>query len=84
VRWNQSLLVARASQPRNPLKKAKILRLVRFQGDLVEEVLRVPAKLSFKRLILETPLWTYSMSSSLKSPPEGLKASEFKKGKMGA
>jgi hypothetical protein len=50
----------------------------------MEEVLCIPAKLSFKRLILETPLWSYSMSSSLKSPPEGLKASECKKGKLGA
>ncbi len=57
---------------------------MRFQGDLIEEVLRVPAKSSFKCLILETPLWKYSMSSSLKSPPEGLKASECKKGKSGA
>jgi hypothetical protein len=84
VRWNQSLLVAWASQPRNPLKKVKIPRLVRFQGDLVEEVLCVPAKSSFKCLILKTPLWLYSMSSSLKSPPEGLKALECKKGKSGA
>ncbi len=39
---------------------------------------------SFKCLILETPLWKYSMSSSLKSPLEGLKASECEKGKLGA
>ncbi len=59
---------------------------MRFQGDVVEEVLRIPAKSSFKRLILETPLWSYSysMSSGAKSPPEGLKASECKKGKLGA
>jgi hypothetical protein len=83
VRWNQSLLIARVSQPRNPLKKVKILCLVRFQGDLVEEVLRIPAKSSFKRIILETPLWLCSMSLSLKSPLEGLRASECKKGKSG-
>jgi hypothetical protein len=29
---------------------------------------------------LETPLWQYAMSSSLKSPPEGLKNAECKKG----
>ncbi len=62
--------------PMTPPKKAKIPRFVRFQGDLVEEVLRIPAKSSFKRLILETPLWTYSMSSSLKSPPEGFRMRE--------
>ncbi len=64
--------------------RAKIPRLVRSQGDLVEEVLRVPAKSSFKHLNLETPLWTYSMSSSLKSPPKGLKVSKCEKGKSGA
>jgi hypothetical protein len=37
-----------------------------------------------KRFILETLLWTYSMSSSLKTPLEGLKALECKKGKPGA
>jgi hypothetical protein len=69
---------------KEPPKKVKIPKLVRFLGDLVEEVLLIPAKLFFKHLILETPLWSYSMSSSLKSPPEGLKASECKKGKSGA
>jgi hypothetical protein len=69
---------------KEPPKKVKIPKLIRFQGDLVEEVLRVPAKSFFKRLILETPLWSYSMSSSLKSPPEGLKASKCEKGKLGA
>ena len=69
---------------KEPPQGAKILKLVRFQGDVVEEVLRIPAKSSFKRLILETPLWSYSMSSSTKSPPEGLKASKCKKGKSSA
>jgi hypothetical protein len=50
----------------------------------MEKVLRVPAKSCFKRLILETSLWSYSMSSNLKSPPEGLKASKCKKGKSSA
>jgi hypothetical protein len=68
---------------KEPPKKFKIPKLVRFQGDLVEEVLRIPAKSSFKRLILETLLWSYSMSSNLKSPLEGLKASECEKGKLG-
>ncbi len=69
---------------KEPPKKGKIPKLVRFQEDLVEEALRIPAKLSFKHLILETLLWSYSRSSSLKSPPDGLKASECKKGKLGA
>jgi hypothetical protein len=50
----------------------------------MEEVLRAPAKLSSKRLILDTLLWSYSMSPNLKSPSQGLKASECKKGKSGA
>ncbi len=64
---------------KEPPKKVTIPKLVRFQGDLVEEVLHVSAKSLFKRLILETPLWSYSMSSSLKSQ----KASKCKKGKSG-
>ncbi len=46
----------------------------------MKEVLCVPAKSSFKRLILETLLW----SSNLKSPPESLKATKCEKGKSGA
>jgi hypothetical protein len=86
VRWNQSLLVSWTSQPRSPPKKRKIPKLVRYQGDIVEEVLSIPAKSPFKHLILETLLWSYSysMSSNAKSPLEGLKASECKKGKLGA
>jgi hypothetical protein len=33
---------------KEPPKKVKIPKLVRFQGDLVEEVLHVPAKMPFK------------------------------------
>ncbi len=64
----------------------KILKLVHFQGDVVEEVLRIPAKSPFKRLILKTLLSSYlysKMSSGPKSPPKGLKASEAEKGKLG-
>jgi hypothetical protein len=43
-------------------------------------ILRVPPKNPFKRFLLETPLWQYAMSSSLKSPPEGLKNAVSKKG----
>jgi hypothetical protein len=59
----------------------KILRPAEIQADPVQRVLQVPPKLSFKSLIIETPLWQYAMGSSLKSPSEGLKASECKKGK---
>ncbi len=69
---------------KEPPQEVKIPKLARFQGGIVEKVLRVPAKSSFKRLILETPLWSHSMSSNLKSPLEGLKASECEKGKSGA
>ncbi len=37
-------------------------------------------KSPFKHLLLETPLWQYAMSSSLKSPPEGPKDAECEKG----
>jgi hypothetical protein len=79
------LLHRQANQGTPP--SIKIPKLVHFQGDVVEEVLRIPAKSPFKRLILETPLWSYlcsRMSSGAKSPPEGLKASEWEKGKSGA
>ncbi len=66
---------------KEPPAKSKISRPAEIQADSVQRILRVPPKLSFKLLILVTPLWQYAMSSSLKSPPEGLKASECKKGK---
>jgi hypothetical protein len=37
-------------------------------------------KSSFKHLLLETLLWQYTMSLSLKSLPEGLKNTECEKG----
>ena len=39
-----------------------------------------PAQESFQASLLETRLWQYAMSSSLKSPPEGLKNAECKMG----
>jgi hypothetical protein len=51
-----------------------------FQADPLCGILQTPPKSSFKRLILETPLWQCAMSSSLKSPPEGLKNAEREKG----
>ncbi len=45
-------------------------------------ILQVPPKNPFKHLLLETPLWQYAMTSSLKSPPEGLKNAECKKGTL--
>ncbi len=66
---------------KEPPTTTKILWPTEIQADPIQRILRVPPKLSFKRLILETPLWQYAMSSSLKSPLEGLKVSECKKGK---
>jgi hypothetical protein len=66
---------------KEPPTRTKVLRLAEDQADPVQRILRVPPKLSFKRLILETSLWQYAMSSNLKSPPEGLKPLECKKGK---
>ncbi len=51
-----------------------------FQADPLRGILQTPPKSSFKHLILETPLWQCAMSSSLKSPPEGLKNAECEKG----
>ncbi len=50
------------------------------QADPLQRILRVPPKSSFERLLLETPLWQYAMSSNLKSPSEGLKNAECEKG----
>jgi hypothetical protein len=78
----------RADEPtKEPPQASKIPKVVRFQGDVVEEALRIPAKSPFKRLILETPLWSYlysKMNSNAKSPPEGLKASKAENWKSGA
>jgi hypothetical protein len=63
-----------------PQIQAKILRSVNFQADPLRRILRTPPKSLFKHLILETPLWQCAMSSNLKSPPEGLKNAECKKG----
>jgi hypothetical protein len=62
--------------------KTKILQPAEHQADPLQRILLVPPKLSFKRLILETPLWQHTMSSNLKSPPKGLMNSECKKGKL--
>jgi hypothetical protein len=57
----------------NPQIQVKIFRSIKFQADPLSGTLRTPPKSSFKHLILETPLWQCAMSSSLKSPLEGLK-----------
>ncbi len=66
---------------KEPPTRIKIMRPAEDRADPVQRILRVPPKLSFKQLILETSLWQHTMSSNLKSPPEGLKPSECKKGK---
>jgi hypothetical protein len=66
---------------KEPPTRTKISRPAEDQADPIQRILQVPPKLSFKCLILETSLWQYAMSSNLKSPPEGLKPSEYKKGK---
>jgi hypothetical protein len=77
---NQSLSVALKVQQGTPQIQVKILHLVMFQADPLPGILQTPPKSSFKRLILETPLWQCAMSSSLKSPPKGLKNTECEKG----
>jgi hypothetical protein len=85
VWWNQSLLIARTSQPRNPPRSKKIEASVISRGCRRGGPTHPSQVSPFKHLILETPLWSYSysMSSNAKSPPEGLKASKCKKGKSG-
>jgi hypothetical protein len=75
---NQSLFVAKPVDQETP-DQVKILLSVKFQADPLRRILQVPPKSSFKRLLLETPLWQYAMSSNLKSPPEGLKNVECEK-----
>ncbi len=53
---------------KEPPTRIKILRPAEDQADHVQRNLRVPLKSSFKRLILETLLWQYAMSSNLKFP----------------
>jgi hypothetical protein len=77
---DQSLSVALKIQQGTPQIQVKILRTVTFQADPPCGILQNPPKSSFKRFILETLLWQCAMSSSLKSPPEGLKNAECKKG----
>jgi hypothetical protein len=77
---NQFLSVALKVQQGTAQIQVKILRLVTFQANPLHEILQTPPKSSFKCLILETLLWQCAMSSSLKSPPEGLKNAECKKG----
>jgi hypothetical protein len=77
---NQSLSVALKVQQGTAQIQVKILCLVKFQADPLHGILQTPPKSSFKHLILETPLWQCTMSSSLKSLLEGLKNAECEKG----
>jgi len=59
----------------------KILRHAKSEREALHEFLRVPAKSSFKRLILRTAPWrAYTMNSTKSS--EGLKDSECEKGQL--
>ncbi len=77
---NQSLSIALKVLQGTPPSLSKNLCSVKFQADPLRGILRTPPKSSFKHLILETPLWQCTMSASLKSPLEGLKNTECKKG----
>jgi hypothetical protein len=65
---------------KEPPYQVKILLSAKFQADPLQRILRVPPKSPFKRLLLETPLWQYAMSLSLKCPPKGLKNAKCEKG----
>jgi hypothetical protein len=77
--WKPVPLRCQDGRPRNPYQ-AKILLFAKSQADPLSRILRVPPKSLFKCLLLETPLWQYAMSSSLKSPLEGLKNAKCEKG----
>jgi hypothetical protein len=76
---NQSLSIAELVYQGTPYH-VKTLLSAKFQVDPLQRILQVPPKSSFKRLLLEIPLWQYAMSSNLKSLPEGLKNAKYKKG----
>ncbi len=67
---------------KEPPTKIEILGSAKYPADPLQRILRVLPKLTFKHLILETLLWQYTMSSNLKSLPEGLKKPKCKKGKL--
>jgi hypothetical protein len=76
---NQFLPVAKLVDQGTPYQ-VKIVLSAKFQVDPLCRILRVLPKSSFKRLLLETPLWQYAMSSNLKPPPKGLKNAKCEKG----
>jgi hypothetical protein len=76
---NQSLSVAKPVDQGTPYQ-VKILLSTKFQVDPLQRILQVLPKSSFKRLLLETLLWQYAMSSNFKSLPECLKNAECEKG----
>ncbi len=78
---NQSLSIANQVHQGTPYQ-VKILLSAEFQAYPLQRILRVPPKSPFKHLLLETLFWWYAMSSSLKSPLEGLKNAECKKGTL--
>ncbi len=78
---NQSLFIAKPVHQGTPYQ-VKILPSAKFQADPLQRILQVPPKSSFKHLLLETLLWQYVMSLNLKSPSEGLKNAEWKKGML--
>jgi hypothetical protein len=78
---NQSLSVAEWVNQGTPYQ-VKISLSVKFQVDPLQRILRVLPKSSFKCLLLETPIWQFAMSTNLKSPLEGLKNVDCKKGML--
>ncbi len=76
---NQSLSVAERVNQGTPYQ-VKISLSAMFQVDPHWRILRVLPKSSFKHLLLETPLWQFTMRMNLKSLPEGLKNIKCKKG----
>ncbi len=78
---NQSLSVAKQVNQGTPYQ-VKLLLSAKFQVDPLGRILQVLPKSSFKRLLLETPLWQCTMSTNLKSLPEGHKNVKNEKGTL--
>jgi hypothetical protein len=76
---NQSLSVADQVQQGTPIPSQDFALSKVSSGSFLKDPTS-PAQESIQASSLETLLWQYAMSSSLKSPPEGLQNAKCKKG----
>jgi hypothetical protein len=64
------------------IKDSRFCSSAKFPANQLREIIQDPPKSPFKRLLLETLLWQCATSTTYKTPPEGLKDSECKKGML--